>query len=78
LSILGDAVNTAARIKKQASKLKYTILVDETISEHLPTEQFTQVGYTTIKGGSKSIAVYAVDSASDRIPEDYKLRLLSN
>ena len=75
---MGDAVNTAARIKKQASKLKYTVLVDETISKHLPTEQFTQVGYSTIKGGSQSIAVFAVDSASARIPEDFKLRMLSN
>jgi class 3 adenylate cyclase len=62
-TVLGDAVNTAARIESMTRQLGYNILVTKDIAGGAsPERKFVSLGHHTLKGKSIRVHLLSVDS----------------
>ena len=71
-SVLGDAVNTAARLEGQSKNYGVTIIIGPDTAESVKDEFATlEIDLITVKGKTEAVAIYALLGGPDRgnLPE---------
>jgi class 3 adenylate cyclase len=71
-TLLGDAVNTAARLESLTRQLPYALLFSREVQQRCQTStwKIIDLGMHSIKGRSEAVALYSIDDVVAKKPEN--------
>jgi len=77
-TIIGDSVNTCARLQSYASHTKHSVVFSEKMLTDSNLEQVLHVGCVELKGKLDPVSVYTIKGHNNCAPMENELREMNN